>query len=72
MKLFNFEDQKKLTFKIWDWEIFRDDLKGGGVGCDKVCSTKMMTNTGNVESSLLTSNLLKSCSLYNFCYKLHM
>ena len=30
----------------------------------------MMTNNDNVESSLLTSNLLKICSLYNFCYKL--
>ena len=28
---------------------------------DKVCSMKMMTNTDNVESSLLTSNLLKIC-----------
>ena len=33
---------------------------------------EMMTNDDNVESSLLTSNLLKICSLYNFCYKLHM
>ena len=32
---------------------------------------RMMTNNDNVESSLLTSNLLKICSLYNFCYKLH-
>ena len=36
----------------------------------------MMTNDDNVESSLLTSNLLKICSLYKFyvefCYKLHM
>ena len=40
---------------------------------DKVCMyEEMMTNTDNVESSLLTSNLLKICSLYNFCYKLHM
>ena len=39
---------------------------------DKVCSTKMMTNNDNVESSLLTSNLLKSVVLYKFCYKLHM
>ena len=33
---------------------------------------EMMTNNDNVESSLLTSNLLKICSLYKFCYKLHM
>ena len=33
---------------------------------------EMMTNNDNVESSLLTSILLKICSLYNFCYKLHM
>ena len=40
---------------------------------DKVCMyEEMMTNNDNVESSLLTSNLLKICSLYNFCYKLHM
>ena len=28
------------------------------VGFDKVCIVRMMTNTDNVESSLLTSNLL--------------
>ena len=33
---------------------------------------KMMMNTDNLESSLLTSSLLKICSLYKFCYKLHM
>ena len=33
---------------------------------------EMMTNDDNVESSLLTSNLLKIHSLYKFCYKLHM
>ena len=32
----------------------------------------MMINTDNVESSLLTSSLLKISSLYKFCYKLHM
>ena len=32
----------------------------------------MMTNDDNVESSLLTSSLLKIRSLYKFCYKLHM
>ena len=37
-----------------------------------MCCTKIMTNTDNVESSLLTSNLLKICSLYKFCYNLHM
>ena len=37
---------------------------------DKVCMyEEMMTNNDNVESSLPTSNLLKICSLYNFCYK---
>ena len=31
----------------------------------KVCMyEEMMTNNDNVESSLLTSNLLKICSLY--------
>ena len=30
---------------------------------DKVCIVQMMMNTDNVESSLLTSNLLKICSL---------
>ena len=39
---------------------------------DKVCIVRMMTNTGNVESSLLTSILLNTRSLYKFCYKLHM
>ena len=40
---------------------------------DKVCMhEEMMMNNDNVESSLLTSILLKICSLYNFCYKLHM
>ena len=40
---------------------------------DKVCMYKeMMTNNDNVESSLLTSNLLKICILYKFCYKLHI
>ena len=33
---------------------------------------EMMTNDDNVESSLLTSSLLKIHSLYKFCYKLHM
>ena len=33
---------------------------------------EMMMNDDNVESSLLTSNLLKICSLYKFCYKLYM
>ena len=37
---------------------------------------EMMTNDYNVESSLLTSSLLKIGSLYKFyvefCYKLHM
>ena len=33
---------------------------------------EMMMNDDNVESSLLTSSLLKICSLYKFCYKLHM
>ena len=32
----------------------------------------MMTNDDNLESSLLTSSLLKIRSLYKFCYKLHM
>ena len=32
---------------------------------------EMMTNDGNVESSLLTSSLLKIHSLYKFCYKLY-
>ena len=31
-----------------------------------------MMNNDNVESSLLTSNLLKMSSLYKFCYKLLM
>ena len=36
--------------------------------------TKMMTNTDNLESSLLTFNLLKICCIVQveFCYKLHM
>ena len=34
---------------------------------DKVLYEEMMTNDDNVESSLLTSNLLKICSLYKFC-----
>ena len=35
---------------------------------DKVCMyEEMMTNNDNFESSLLTSILLKICSLYNFC-----
>ena len=39
---------------------------------DQVCMyEEMMTNNDNVESSLPTSNLLKICSLYNFCYNLH-
>ena len=33
---------------------------------------EIMTNDDNVESSLLTSSLLKIRSLYKFCYKLHM
>ena len=33
---------------------------------------EMMTNNDNVESSLLTSSLLKIRSLYKFCYELHM
>ena len=32
----------------------------------------MMMNNDNVESSLLTSSLLKIHSMYKFCYKLHM
>ena len=39
---------------------------------DKVWNEEMMTNDDNVESNLLTSSLLKICSLYKFCYKLHM
>ena len=38
----------------------------------KVFMHEEMMNNDNVESSILTSNLLKICSLYNFCYKLHM
>ena len=42
-------------------------------GKDKVrMYEEMMTIDDNVESSLLTSSLLKICSLYKFCYKLHM
>ena len=33
---------------------------------------EMMMNNDNVESSLLTSCLLKIRILYKFCYKLHM
>ena len=33
---------------------------------------EMMMNDDNVESSLLTSSLLKIRSLYKFCYKLHL
>ena len=33
---------------------------------------EMMMNDDNVESSLLTYSLLKTHSLYKFCYKLHM
>ena len=33
---------------------------------------EMMTNDDNVESSLLTSSLLKIHCLYKFCYKLHI
>ena len=40
---------------------------------DSVCMYKeMMMNDDNVESSLLTSSLLKIRSMYKFCYKLHM
>ena len=40
---------------------------------DKVCMyEEMMTNDDNVESSLLTSSLLKIRSLYEFCYKLQV
>ena len=40
---------------------------------DKVCMyEEMMTNNDNIESSLLTSSLLKIRGLYKFCYKLHM
>ena len=36
--------------------------------CDKVCMyEEMRTNDDNVESSLLTSSLLKTHSLYKFC-----
>ena len=34
--------------------------------------TRMRTNTDNLESSLPTSNLLKSVVQVEFCYKLHM
>ena len=33
---------------------------------------EMMTNDDNVESSLLTSSLLKICSLYKFCVELQV
>ena len=33
---------------------------------------EMMTNDDNVESSVLTSSLLKISCLYKFCYKLHI
>ena len=37
----------------------RQNLRFITVACDKVCMyEEMMTNTDNVESSLLTSNLL--------------
>ena len=43
------------------------------MGADKVWMYKeIMTNNDNLESSLLTSSLLKIHSLYKFCYKLHM
>ena len=30
---------------------------------------EIMTNDDNLESNLLTSSLLKTCSLYKFCYR---
>ena len=53
-------------------------LGSTSVADDKVrMYEEMMMNDDNVESSLLTSSLLKICSLYKFyvefcCYKLHM
>ena len=42
--------------------------KGITAESDKVCMyEEMMTNNDNVESSLLTSNLLKFCVLYDVC-----
>ena len=38
---------------------------------DKVLYEEMMMNDDNLESNLLTSSLLKVCSLYKFCYRLH-
>ena len=40
---------------------------------DKVCMyEEMMTNNDNVESSLLTSSILKIRSLYKFCVELQV
>ena len=36
----------------------------------KVLYEEIMTNDDNLESNLLTTSLLKICSLYKFCYKL--
>ena len=33
---------------------------------------EIMMNDDNLESNLLTSSLLKTCSLYKFCYKLQV
>ena len=41
------------------------------IALDKVrMYEEIMTNDDNLESNLLTSSLLKTCSLYKFCYKL--
>ena len=48
-------------------------LKQANRQTDEVCMYKeMMTNDDNVESSLLTSSLLKMRSLYKFCVQLQV
>ena len=61
----------KNTLCIWD-QIYRPLLSYNKPN-DKVWMYKeMMMKDDNLESNLLTSSLLKICSLYKFCYKLHM
>ena len=72
LQSFAFWEKSQSTKSVWSqFESFPSTLNSTKI--DKVWMYKeMMMNDDNVESSLLTSSLLKISSLYKFCYKLHM
>ena len=55
----------KVEFNILDSSVLENI-------CDKVLYEEIMTNDDNLESNLLTSSLLKMCSLYKLSWRLQV